>query len=173
MDRLARRTLARSDFGAELDTAAKDTAIIDVCADWWVFEIGSGVSLSGMRCEGASVLCLLIAGEIVAEVVVLFLVLRDGEVVFRRGEIDGCSCAWVLGFDHEEFLGSAERATYRSSNDPQSGPQEAHCRGQAPCQELGSASKKYGTRARAGRDSGKQGSFHLLPTKVCQSPFCY
>ena len=93
MDRLARRTLGRSDFGAELDTTAKDTTIIDVGTDWWVFEISSGVSLSSMRCEGASVLCLLIAGEIVAEIVVLFLVLRDGEVVFRRGEIDGCSCA--------------------------------------------------------------------------------
>ena len=64
------------------------------------------------------------------------------------------------------FWYQGEGATYRSSNDPQIEPQEAHCRGQALSQELDSASRNCETRARAGRDSEKRGSFHLVPKAV-------
>ena len=96
MDRLARRVFGSRDFGPELDAAAEDTAVVDVSVDGRVFEVGSGVGLSGMGCERASVLCCGIAGEVVAEVVVLILVVRDGEVVVDGGEIDGCSYALIL-----------------------------------------------------------------------------
>ena len=94
MDRLAGRVLVGRDFGAELDAAAEDTAVLGRGADGWVFEIGSGVGLSGMCCEGASVLRGLIVREVVAEIVVLVLVLRDGRIIFGGGKVDGCSCAF-------------------------------------------------------------------------------
>lgn len=90
VDRLARRGLGGGDFGPELDAATEDTAVLGGCAD--VFEIGAGVGLASMGCERASVLCCLIAGEVIAEVVVFFLIMRNGKVVFHGGEIDRCSC---------------------------------------------------------------------------------
>ena len=93
VDCLAGRVLGRGDFGAELDAAADDTAVRGGCFDWWVFEIGSGVGLTGMCCERASVLGCLIVREVVTEIVVLFLVTRDSIVVSCGCEIDGCSCA--------------------------------------------------------------------------------
>ena len=93
VDRLAGRMLGRRNFGAELDTATDDTVVVGVNRGFQIFEIGSRVCLSGMRREGASVLCGWIVGEVVTEIVVLFRVMRDDKVVFCGGEIDGCSCA--------------------------------------------------------------------------------
>ena len=91
VDRLPRGTLRWSDFWAELDTATKNTASLGRYRFWLVFQIRSRVGLPSMRCKGASVLCCLITGEGVTEVVVSFLVLRDGKIVMRWCEIDRCS----------------------------------------------------------------------------------
>ena len=105
VDRLPQRVLGRGNFGAELNTAPNDTTVLGGCTDWWIFEIRSRVGLSSMRCEGASVLSRWIVGKVVTEMVVSFLVMRDSKVVFEGGEIDGCSCASLLGLDHEAILG--------------------------------------------------------------------
>ena len=109
VDRPPRRMLGRGNFGAELNTAPNDTTIVGGCFDWWIFEIRSRVGLSSMRCEGASVLCCWIVGKVVTEIVVLFLVMRDSKVVFEGGEIDGCSCARLLGLDYEAIFGISGR----------------------------------------------------------------
>ena len=126
VDRLPRCVFSWSDFGAKLDAATNDTAVLG--GGWFgeIFEIRAGVSLPCMRGEGASVLRRWVIREGVAEVVVLFLVIRNGEVILKWREIDGCSCASPSESIQEANLAEARKTAYRSSNGRPCGPREAH-----------------------------------------------
>ena len=99
VNRLPVGGFGRGDFRSELDAATDDAPV----AGWertgygfglsgQFFEVGPGIGLAGMRCEGASVLGLQVFGETIAEVVVTGLVRSNGWLVLRRREVDGCSC---------------------------------------------------------------------------------
>lgn len=63
------------DFGAKLDAATENAAIVDVDLER-ALEVVSGICFSGMRCEWASVLRREVVGilEVVVEVIVLLWV---------------------------------------------------------------------------------------------------
>lgn len=76
------------DFRSKLDASTDDTTILRRISTEVILEIGAGVSLTRMCSEGASILCILVIGEIIAEVVVLGRVGSDGRVIFSRCDVD-------------------------------------------------------------------------------------
>ena len=99
LDRFVPGSFGCGDFRSELDAATDDTARFSGNGAYWrrqVLEVGSGVGLAGMCCEGASVLRLGIVRESVTEVVVkLWIGAADG-IVFHWVYIDGCSCNIIV-----------------------------------------------------------------------------
>ena len=74
LDRLARRSLSRRDFGTKLDAAAKDAAVVSGRWGGEGFEGSSRVGLPGVSGKGASVLSVVcrcrVARNGIAEIVV-------------------------------------------------------------------------------------------------------
>lgn len=91
-----------------------------------VLEIGPWIGLAGVCCEGASILCLLIIREVVAEVVVLGWVSASGRIIFGWEDIDGRSYSGHSSSAIYQYLVRERRSTYHSSNDQQDEPQAAH-----------------------------------------------
>ena len=109
MGSLPRCMFGRSDFRTKLDTATDDTAVLS--RELEIFEIRPRVGLPSMCCERASVLRFWIVWGVVAEVVILIWILRDGKVVFCWREIDGCPYAPLSESGEKQGSGWVESYT--------------------------------------------------------------
>ena len=130
-----------------------------------VFEICPRIGLASMRCEGASILRLLVIRESIAEVVILGFVNASCRVIFGWEDIDGRSYSEPLSSVICQKSMKGTKDTYRSSNAQQDGPQATHFPEQESDQGWGegSALRRYRTPEQVVGGSGRQASSHPRP----------
>lgn len=142
LDSLARGGLSCGDFWTELDTATNDASVVSGYGGGEVFEVGSRIGLPGVRCEGASVLRIVlrfrVARKGIAEIVITGCILPEDRIVLGWRDINGSSCSPESESAVKASVRMGARATYRSSNDPSSGLRGARCRVQELNQGLDS-----------------------------------